>query len=77
MLEEKYESRCEVCYKQDREGGGSDRESQNTVFINRRKQKRNPVFADIEKDSYCISLNTIKKLVTKKKRIRVQSIYNK
>lgn len=25
-----------------------------------------PVFADIEKDSYCISLNTIKKLVTKK-----------
>ena len=49
MLEEKYESRCEVCYKQDREGGGSDRESQNTVFINRRKQKRNPVFADIEK----------------------------
>ena len=25
-----------------------------------------PVFADIEKDSFCISLNTIKKLVTKK-----------
>ncbi len=25
-----------------------------------------PVFADIEKDSYCISLNSIKKLVTKK-----------
>ena len=26
-----------------------------------------PVFADIEKDSFCISLNTIKKLVTKNK----------
>ena len=25
-----------------------------------------PVFADVEEDSYCISLNSIKKLVTKK-----------
>ena len=40
MLEGNFESRCETCYKQDREGGGSDRESQNTNLIHSNRQKK-------------------------------------
>lgn len=49
MLEGNFESRCETCYKQDREGGGSDRESQNTNLIDSNRENPDPIHIDIEK----------------------------
>ena len=48
MLEGEFEPRCETCYKADRQGGGSDRESLNNMYV-RDRLKENHISLDIEK----------------------------
>ncbi len=49
MLEGKFEKRCTTCWKQDKQGGGSDRESLNEVYLKYRLKKNPDLRLDIEK----------------------------
>ena len=48
MLKGEFEPRCKTCWKQDKQGGGSDRESLNAVYL-KHELKQNPITLDIEK----------------------------
>ena len=48
MLEGKFE-RCTTCWKQDKQGGGPDRESLNEVYLKYRPKKNSELRPDIEK----------------------------